>query len=284
MLPPPAGTRHTRDEMLPPPAGTRHTRDEMLPPPAGTRHMCDEMLPPPAGTRHETLPPAATRTSATEATTGPTRRLSLPGYDGEADWAAFEAQLDAVANYESWSDAETAVQLCLVLRGPALRVLVGLPAEDRNALTPLKAALRSRFGRQPDESTAKQLLAGRRRARGEGLRVLASELALLVRLAYPLFPREAQRQLELDFFLGAVEPAELRRHVRPYNPTTLDAAVDEAVRAEQIFTGDCLNRMPRQTRPHDRQASHRLVCWNCGAHGHKASQCNGSGNEQGAAR
>ncbi|XP_076840924.1 uncharacterized protein LOC143485380 [Brachyhypopomus gauderio] len=162
----------------------------------------------PAGmrdTRDETPPsPATTRAQDPEATTVQTRRLSLPGYDGEADWVAFEAQLDAVANYENWSDAETAVQLCLVLRGPALRVLVRLPAEDRNALAPLKAALRSRFGWQPEESTAKQLLARRRRVQGEGLRVLASKLALLVHLAYPLFESEAQHQLALDFFLGAV--------------------------------------------------------------------------------
>ncbi|KAL7883281.1 hypothetical protein SRHO_G00009390 [Serrasalmus rhombeus] len=228
-------------------------------------------------------PHAQAAGTATSTAASTTRRLSLPCYNGDADWAAFDAQLEVVASCEGWSDAETAAQLCLALQGPALRVLVELPAECRRELAPLKRALMTRFGRQPDESAAKLLLANRRRNRGERIGVLASEVALLVRQAYPSFPREAQQQLSLDHFVRALEPGELRMHVRLANPITIDAAVDEATRAETILSGKG-DGWDATARPRVGPPDKKLTCWKCGEIGHKANTCKSSGNETGAAR
>ncbi|KAL7856933.1 hypothetical protein SRHO_G00158320 [Serrasalmus rhombeus] len=228
-------------------------------------------------------PHAQATGTATSTAASTTRRLSLPCYNGDADWAAFEAQLEVMASCEGWSDAEAAAQLCLALQGPALRVLVELPADCRRELAPLKRALMTRFGRQPDESAAKLLLANRRRNRGERIGVLASEVALLVRQAYPSFPREAQQQLSLDHFVRALEPGELRMHVRLANPITIDAAVDEATRAETILSGKG-DGWDATARPRVGPPDKKLTCWRCGEIGHKANTCKSSGNETGAAR
>ncbi|KAL7868841.1 hypothetical protein SRHO_G00102250 [Serrasalmus rhombeus] len=228
-------------------------------------------------------PHAQATGTATSMAASTTRRLSLPCYNGDADWAAFEAQLEVVASCEGWSDAETAAQLCLALQGPALRVLVELPAECRRELAPLKRALMTRFGRQPDESAAKLLLANRRRNRGERIGVLASEVALLVRLAYLSFPREAQQQLSLDHFVRALESGELQMHVRLANPITINAAVDEATRAEAILSGKG-DGWDATARPRVGPPDKKLTCWRCGEIGHKANTCKSSGNETGAAR
>lgn len=220
---------------------------------------------------------------------GQEMQLRLPSYDGGADWAAYEAQLEIVASYAGWSDSDTAANLCLALQGEALRVLVDLPTESRYDLQALKGALKARFDRQPCEATAKLEMASRRRGRGERLGVLASELALLTRRAYPAFTRTAQRQLALDQFLRALEPAELRRHVRLANPCTLEAVIEEAERAEPILAGqlETWRAPPRvvDRRPMDGgRVRDRMACRNCGGHGHRSRECTVSGNGIGASQ
>ncbi|KAL7824866.1 hypothetical protein SRHO_G00343640, partial [Serrasalmus rhombeus] len=141
----------------------------------------------------------------------------------------------------------------------------------------------TRFGRQPDESAAKLLFANRRRNRGERIAVLASEVALLVRQAYLSFPREAQQQLSLDHFVRALEPGELRMHVRLANPITINVAVDEATRAETILSGKG-DGWDATVRPRVGPPDKKLTCWRCGEIGDKANTCTSTGNEMGAVR
>ena len=210
----------------------------------------------------------------------------LSPYDGSADWTAFEAQLEIVADCAGWTETETAANLCLALQGDALKVLIELPAEDRRELSELTRALRTRFGRQPSEAAAKMLVADRRRQQGERLGMLASEVALLVRQAYPAFPRAVQKKLALDHFLRALEPSELRKHVRLADPQSLEAAAEVAERAEFILSGRpgtwgaSLGARVSSEDGQSRSDTH-LVCWSCGGRGHRRAQCNRSGNGAG---
>ncbi|KAL6459687.1 hypothetical protein MHYP_G00314460 [Metynnis hypsauchen] len=218
--------------------------------------------------------------------TGLTAHARLTPYDGSADWAAFEAQLEIVAGRAGWTDAETAANLCLALQGDALRVLIELPAECRCELPALTRALRTRYSRQPSEAAAKMLVADRRRRQGETLVVLASEMALLTHQAYPAFPRAAQRRLALDHFLRALEPGELRKHVRLADPQTLESAVDVAERSELILSshpgpwGALPDARDRQSWRRSRPGA-QLECWSCGGRGHKQAQCSRRGNGTG---
>lgn len=215
-------------------------------------------------------------------------QLRLPAYCGDVAWEAYEAKLAIAIEHAGWSDADAAKFLALALEGAALQVLAEMPEECRRDLRELKDALRGRFGRQPAQPAAKQMLSVRRRGRGEDIGKLAAEVALLVRLAYPSFSRAAQEQLTLDFFTNALEPGELRRHVLLAAPGSVKLAVAEAERAELIFVlhGDDRGAVRAEAAP--RRASRRRgACWQCGEPGHRLAECTraaSSGNGAGASQ
>ncbi|XP_076866680.1 uncharacterized protein LOC143517766 [Brachyhypopomus gauderio] len=200
--------------------------------------------------------------------------LQLPRYDGLSDWAEYDAQLKITANRMGWSDYETAAHLCLSLQGHAKRTLIELREEEHDDLTALRNALRARFGRQPLSAAARQRLSLRRRARGERLALLAADITLLVRQAYPTFPEEVRQRLALDRFVEALEPFELQTHVLLKDPASLDLAIEEAERAELVLSRGPTTRPTAAARPGRDTAGRRtMTCWRCGLPDHKASEC-----------
>ncbi|XP_076838708.1 retrovirus-related Pol polyprotein from transposon 412 isoform X1 [Brachyhypopomus gauderio] len=200
--------------------------------------------------------------------------LQLPRYDGLSDWAEYDAQLKITANRMGWSDYETAAHLCLSLQGHAKRTLIELREEEHDDLTALRNALRARFGRQPLSAAARQRLSLRRHARGERLALLAADITLLVRQAYPTFPEEVRQRLALDRFVEALEPFELQTHVLLKDPASLDLAIEEAERAELVLSRGPTTRPTAAARPGRDTAGRRtMTCWRCGLPDHKVSEC-----------
>ena len=70
-----------------------------------------------------------------------TARIHFSRFSGEDTWELYSAQLQVVTQHYSWMVAVTVTQLCLVLEGKALWVLVDLPQEQHDNLAVLTTSL-----------------------------------------------------------------------------------------------------------------------------------------------
>ena len=72
--------------------------------------------------------------------------IKKPRYTGKADWEAFHAQFELLADAAGWSVKVKALQLAMCLADDALSCLLLLSPEDRGDYVALVGALRRRFG------------------------------------------------------------------------------------------------------------------------------------------
>ncbi|GBN20268.1 hypothetical protein AVEN_106506-1 [Araneus ventricosus] len=67
-------------------------------------------------------------------------------FDRQTSWTVFKTQFDVVSSTNGWTDFVKASQLVASLRGSAVEVLRGIPADKLTDLTTIEKALESRFG------------------------------------------------------------------------------------------------------------------------------------------
>ena len=161
------------------------------------------------------------------------------------DFEAWLQNFDISAAVNRWDD-ETRRQILLVrLRGPAQRLVLGLPEATLDDYAALRAALRARFLPPERVSLHRTELRTRRRQRGEPLSSLADDILLLAARAYPDADANGQalvHQIALDAFVDALDDS-LRRRVREREP----ANVQEALR--RALTLECMDQSEQSRHP-----------------------------------
>ena len=73
-------------------------------------------------------------------------QVKTPKYSGRADWEAFHAQFELLAQAAGWSEDSKALQLALCLTEEALTCLLLLSPAERADYRALVGALQRRFG------------------------------------------------------------------------------------------------------------------------------------------
>lgn len=246
--------------------------------------------------------------------TAQVRCIKTPRYDGKANWEAFHAQFELLAQASRWSTEEKALQLAMCLTGDALSSLLLLSPDDRCDYRALVEALKRRFGTCSTSSVLRSELCSRHRRPGEPLRVLANDIEGLVHRTYCHMPPAIQSELARDHFLQALSPSDLRIQTLLAHPKSLQEALDVATERELLGAPMVKDAVPvnmtnvsqtnspetselseliqlvraatleKKQRPRPRR---QLICWSCGLPGHMARDCPGSrpaqGNEQGTA-
>ncbi|CAL8360615.1 unnamed protein product [Boreogadus saida] len=159
--------------------------------------------------------------------------VRLPKFSGVTQLEPYLAQFRLAAWHNGWCTEEAVVHLALALEGTAARVLLDLDQADQRDLQALIRALERRLGERISRNESKQLLASHRRREEESLGVYAADVQLLTRRSYPELSAATREALALHAFLRGLQPESLGQHVRLTEPQTLDAALDQAERAEE---------------------------------------------------
>ena len=157
-----------------------------------------------------------------------------PMYDGKVPWPAYQAQFEIAAGINGWSEDEKARFLATCLTGPALSVLWNVPEAHRANYEHLAAALALRFSDGRSGEMAKVRLTGRSRGRGESLAELASDIECLVHQSYPTGDLAMWDTLAADYFINALDDAEMKRQVKLARPTSLQSALEVAQQLEAV--------------------------------------------------
>ncbi|KAK2912645.1 hypothetical protein Q8A73_006758 [Channa argus] len=180
----------------------------------------------------------------------PITPVKLPRYSGLTPLEPYLAQVELAALHGGWSGEGTATHLALALEGPALQVLADLLPEDRRELQAITAALQRRFRQRTSIEQSREQLAGRYRHDGESLGAFAADVQLYTQRGYPTFPFAAREELSLHSFLRGLAPERLRQHVCLSTPRSLEKALREAERAEEVLgAGSAPGRSPSWHRP-----------------------------------
>ena len=244
--------------------------------------------------------------------------IKKPRYTGKADWEAFHAQFELLADAAGWSVKVKALQLAMCLADDTLSCLLLLSPEDRGDYVALVGALRRRFGLFVKPGLMRSELCNRRRKPGETLRALTNDIESLSRRAYAHMPPAVQSELARDQFLQALSPTELRMQTQLAHPQTLQEALEMAIERELVWAGAIdghpapqpmvrsarersedsqkpawVDELTELVRAVSMQADRRppsrreqRVCWGCGQPGHLVRECpttvraqgNGSGS------
>ncbi|GBN02446.1 hypothetical protein AVEN_141611-1 [Araneus ventricosus] len=125
-------------------------------------------------------------------------------FDGQTSWTVFKARIDVVSSTNEWTDFVKASQLVASLRGSAVEVLQGIPADKLTDLTTIEKALEFRFGDSHLTQFYRTELKTRRQKPGESLQVLAADVELLMSLAYAECPLDVRESLAAQYFVDAI--------------------------------------------------------------------------------
>ena len=233
-------------------------------------------------------------------------QVKTPKYSGKANWEAYHAQFELLAQAAGWSGKKKALQLAMCLTEEALTCLLLLSPAERADYGALVGALQRRFGQCCQPGVLRSELSSRQRQPGEPLRVLANDIETLARRAYAHMPAEVQCELARDQFIRAITPRELRIQTQLAHPCTLQEALELALEREVVggasesdFNGgshvvrSVVQEGPGQEKPawvaeltemiravslqspHSNTRPRRgaPVCWVCGQAGHISVRC-----------
>ena len=166
---------------------------------------------------------------------GLARHVAKPGeFDGSGSWSSFIAQFKAIASAQVWTERDRLAILVASLKGSALEFFAHLSTADQTDFHRLIDALEGRYGAANQEPWFRSQLRSRRRNAGETLPQLAQQIERLVSLAYPTAPMELRDSLACDYFLDALDDADLHIAVRQGRPSSLPQALASAIEIESV--------------------------------------------------
>lgn len=166
---------------------------------------------------------------------GLARHVAKPGeFDGSGSWSSFIAQFKAIASAQAWIERDSLAILVASLKGSALEFFAHLSTADQTDFHRLIDALEGRYGAANQEPWFRSQLRSRRRNAGETLPHLAQQIERLVSLAYPTAPMELRDSLGCDYFLDALDDADLHIAVRQGRPSSLPQALASAIEIESV--------------------------------------------------
>ncbi|KAG5900734.1 hypothetical protein JTB14_038252 [Gonioctena quinquepunctata] len=219
-------------------------------------------------------------------------KLSMkpPQFDGKTPWANYRRQFEAAAKANGWNAGERAVALTLALRGEATNILQTLTAQEQEDYDQLIKHLELRYGHAHLEHVYHSQLKNRCQKSGESLQEFETDIARLVRLAYPAIPENVMERLAVQAFLDGLRDQETRQALILARPTHLVDALARALEFEAAKQC-CKSQSKVQTIEEDSQepanleAAIRKVmkevlpekrhirCRNCRKIGHVRSKC-----------
>ncbi|KAJ8028047.1 hypothetical protein HOLleu_30174 [Holothuria leucospilota] len=166
-------------------------------------------------------------------------------YTGETKWNNYIAHFVACADLNAWSDSERLRFLEARLRGYAQDVYMGISAEEKSSFLSVVSALSEIFDPEALVTSRKAKLQSRVRSEGESLASMCSLICKEVLEVYPGFSTEAQDELALDCFVGALRDRDIRIAVRRGRPKTLSEALNLAIEFEAIDQSEGVLRARR---------------------------------------
>lgn len=161
----------------------------------------------------------------------------LEKFDGFGDVQRFLDHFDVVAQANYWSSEVQILQLPTALTGAAFDLYRRLPADERDTVAKLRAALDKEFGSCALESDYARLFVSRRRQVGESLSDFAEALKSLGRKAYPTFSDEQLDKLCQTHFIngGLAETLRVQLLVGATEQESCRELVARARRLEQVL-------------------------------------------------
>ncbi|ESN94948.1 hypothetical protein HELRODRAFT_184477 [Helobdella robusta] len=158
------------------------------------------------------------------------RELLRPDrFDGTGCLKTFLKKFEICARYNNWNLVDMEAYLSCSLTGEASQVLWDLTGLGYQELV---SKLEDRFGTRGHEESYRYELQILRRKPGESLRELSMVTKRLMSLAYPGEQSRLATHLARDFFLSALDNAELELKVREKEPKNIDDALRFAQRLE----------------------------------------------------
>ena len=159
-----------------------------------------------------------------------TRDIMKPqSFDGREVFNSFLAHFEVCATFNEWTDAEKLLWLQWALKGRAQQVLWDLAPGQMSSYNDVVQALRQRFGSEHQSELFRVELRNRRRRPHESLSELMQDIRRLMVLAYSSTSSEMWESVAINAFLEALDDPVLSLEVRKRAPTTLDAALKDAL-------------------------------------------------------
>jgi hypothetical protein len=137
-----------------------------------------------------------------------------------------------VAEINSWSQEDMALELATSLRDTALGVLGDVEVSERRNYNILVLSLTNRFEPPNYAEVYKAELKSRLRSKDENLCVLAQDIKRLIRKAYVGDPKTTRDKLARDAFIDALNEVDMEWEVYQKKPASIDHALQLAMEYE----------------------------------------------------
>lgn len=236
-------------------------------------------------------------------------RMKPPTFDGTSPWSTYHRQFEAAATANRWGKDEKATALVLALRGDASNVLQTITFSQQQDYEAVVRQMERRYGDKHLQQVYQAQLKARVQKVGESIQVFESDIARLVRQAYPTAPDDFLEQLAVQSFIDGLRDCEAQQALRLARAKNLGDVLAHALEFEAAkqasrghlkirqlhavddASGDVLQAIRDQIKSlesklldsrsgsgrNDRQP---IRCWTCGERGHLKRQCNLSESQQ----
>jgi hypothetical protein len=220
----------------------------------------------------------------------PIHQSGLPTFDGKMPWEDYRSLLETAAVIHGWTPEVKAAMLSLSLRGDALAILQTIPMADRQNFDVLLRRMEMRFGHQHMDQLYRSQLKNRIQKPNESLQEFESDIAHLVRKAYPSVDDGVYETLAIERFLDGLWEPETQQAIKLARPQTLSEALTQALEFEAVQQSVKGHARVRAAEAEDRsdESLEELVkkvieklktgrreirCWRCGERGHLRNKC-----------
>ena len=150
-------------------------------------------------------------------------------FDGHDNWESFITQFHCLAHNLGWSDSERLLQLLHHVKNDARQfVFLKCNSSTRESYRKLETALQKRFGSSESRTSFIQQLDNLSFTLGDSLAEYTTDIAYLVRKAWPNVKEETRSEMEVHHFLHNIDNPDLLRTVGMASPQNLQAARDIA--------------------------------------------------------
>lgn len=149
---------------------------------------------------------------------------SIDKFEGK-NWEGFISQFTSLANYFNWTPKDKCFQLEQHLAGEAKQFLYHKCGEEvRSSYENAERALKQRFGNSCSRDNIMTKLESLKLGQRDSIAEFCTDIAYLVRQAYPHLDDHTRAEIEVDYFIkGLVDPGMIRT-VGNQAPDSLDTA------------------------------------------------------------